>query len=171
MDVQSGELTGLVAVAASSLAEPLLPPRLDLMMTNVRRIPHEERRSIHGWQRELPVIGDDDASALGHPRRREMSAGKDRGQRIDLDRQQLGLGKATAGGHEEARRTCPWVDNAVGRDLSCRPADHGVDNGVRCVGCARGPTFLRREAAAVGIAEGVRAVLDRRADIAIKQRK
>jgi hypothetical protein len=114
------------------------------MMSNVRRVPDEEGLSGQERNRDSAVIVHDHFRALGHARNREISTGKNRGQRIKFDSEQGSLGETPPGRYEVSPGTCARINDSRRRGRFGRPLDHCVNDCGWREGCAFGSPFGRR---------------------------
>ena len=162
MDVQARQGARVQAVSAGGLQEPGLPLRRDLVVAHVGRVADEERRALRLGKCQCAVVAEVDAGPAGQPRRRQVGAQHEGGQRIDVGAVQLRLGEPSPRGEQVAPRARTGVDHAGGGPVVRRPAQHRLDDRMRRVRLAERTALAGGADRAVGVTQRILAPTDQR---------
>jgi hypothetical protein len=112
MDVQAGELACRQAQPIGCDSEPSLPLLADVMMTDIGRIADEEGRAGDRRQREAAIVNEVYSQSVCKPMYGGIGTQHQRGERIELDGDELRVGKLASGSDQEPARAGPWIDHA-----------------------------------------------------------
>ena len=113
-------------------------------MADIRRIADEKRRAVDFRKRCRAVIGYMQRKPVQNSERGGVRAQDEGGKRVDLDGDQLCLGKRLGGSEQKSSGTSARIHDPGGNALSARPCCHGSDNGFGRIDGAASPARFRR---------------------------
>ena len=95
------------------------------------QVARKEGPSVDFGERRGPVVGDPQRQPVCHAVHGGVGSQQERRQRVDLDADQLGIGKSLAGDQKEAPRACARAPASVAQRIKAPDEGKGKRPGYR----------------------------------------